>query len=208
MFWFVRISSDRTSKEQLVELLKIEKYILSKEYSKKSRLHYHIIAEFPTESPEELRATIYTQIADVAHHTSRGGKSIKGTQTLDIKPIGNTDEDFFKAACYTVKDKDYIFSGFSKEQIEEYVANSFQKEETPTQQIKNIIEAEKERSMLPHQSFDSHNVYTKILLVKSKFGLEVHKNKISALVLSAYIDRYPEYAKVIAKEEIKKLKLP
>lgn len=207
MYWFIRFSSDKTEKSQIVELLELKKYIVSKEYSKRSKLHYHILCDLEFNIKQEVQDFIYDRLGHLAHHKNKGG-GIKGTQTLDVKPMGNTDEDLRQTGMYTVKDQDFIFDGFSKEYIEYVTTHSFQKEESPTVQIAEAINFHTEQSLLPHSHFDAKQLYIDICLIYAKFNKEIFPHRITAKVLSAYIARFPEYAEELAEKEIEKLSLP
>lgn len=166
-WYFIRLTTDLITKEALAYWLG-EPYLISKEYSRRMKLHYHILWRSNFDK-NQIKDMFYTKFPDEP----------RGVRTLKVDLVANTDEDLDQAATYTVKDDDYIYSDFFDDRIDQYVQNAFTKE-TPTQKIHRIIEEE-----LENDRPNFVQLSKQIIQIKADAGLEIYSSKIEALVLSA-----------------------
>lgn len=184
--YFIRWSSDYTSKEEIAALLPSDSYIISKEYSRRMRLHYHILTQFPF-GKDLVQQWFY----DNLRHDR------KGIPTLKVDVVGPTQEDFDKSAIYTVKDGDFVFSPNYRDSIDRYVAESYQKSEAVGLQIGRLI-----RELDEVDRPDYKQLFVDIVLIKANAGLEIYPNKISALVLGTMISKDNNVAYELAEKDI------
>lgn len=172
MWYFIRFTSDSSSKEELAALLG-PPYIISKEYSRRMKLHYHIIHESSL-TKEELKNLIYNEYPDEP----------KGVCTLKVDVIGPTEKDLQTSSSYTVKDGDYIYSSFFTSTIEEIVANSYKKPQPYPTALKELIEKTTDTD---YDKVDWRKLKVDIAILRSEYRLEIWKSRIEALVLSIQI---------------------
>ncbi len=172
MWFFIRWTSDYTTKEELAR--KFKRYVVSKEYSKRSKLHYHLVVDIDLESKTDVQNFMY----DNFKHDRRG------ICTLKVDVVGPHDHDLSQCSTYTVKDGDYIFSEFFADKIEKYVANSHAKPTTVVARVQEAIDFE-----LENDTPNYRNMWMDIARIKSEAGLEVYPNKISARVLGVMISQ-------------------
>lgn len=173
MWFFIRYSTDNSSKEQLADLVGTP-YLISKEYSKRMKLHYHILCNLDL-NVKQVKELFY------GHDTSLG----KGMKTLKVDEVGPTQEDFDKAATYTVKDGDFIYSGIDDSHIERYTAESYSKLLPYTTALKELIQ--RHTSDTEYEKICFYQLAVDIAILRSQYGLEVYKSKIDALILSIKI---------------------
>lgn len=175
MWYFIRWTSDDTNKQQIADLF--ENYIVSREYSRRQKLHYHIVANSSLDK-EQLKEYMYSNLT---HKT-------RGVCTLKIDIVGPTEEDLDKCSTYSVKDDDYIYSSFFEDRIENYVANSYSKDLTPTVRIQEAIRYQLEEKDTPNYT----QLWREIAFIKADAGHEIYPNKISALILSVQLRANPD----------------
>lgn len=173
MWYFIRITSDNTDKQRLSQLFQ-EPFLIGKEYSRRMKLHYHIVHQSPL-SKDEIKDKVYNHLPDTAP---------RGIHTLKVDIIGDTQADLDTACTYTVKDGDYIYSAFFQDKIEEYVAQSFKKQEPYPKALKKLIDEETDHE---YSKIDWNKLKVNIAILRSNYGLEIYKSRIEALVLSIQI---------------------
>lgn len=173
-WYFIRITSDFTSKKLLSQLF-TEPYLISKEYSKRMKLHYHIVHQ-TTMSKDQLKTLIYDHLPSEAK---------KGIHTLKIDLVGDTQTDLETACTYTVKDGDFIYSEFFTELIDKFVENSYEKTIPYPRALKSLISEYTED--IEYNRIDWHKLRVKIAILRAKYGLNIFKANIYALVLSVQI---------------------
>lgn len=171
-WYFTRITSDLTSKQKLSELLN-EPYLISKEYSKRMKLHYHCVHQSKL-TLENLKDQIYQHLPNAP----------KGIHTLKIDPIGPLPSDLDTACTYTVKDSDYIYSSYFEPKIQQYLDNSYSKPKPYPTALKTLIEEHTDKD---YQLINFTNLKIQIAILRSQYHLEIYKSKIEALVLSIQI---------------------
>lgn len=172
-WYFIRITSDSTSKHSLSQLFP-EPWLISKEYSKRMKLHYHILTQSPL-SKDDLKNLIYDHLPE---------DTPRGIHTLKVDLVGETVADFETAATYTVKDGDFIYSEYFADKIETYVANSYQKQMPYPKALKKLISETTDNEFF---KIDWRKLKVNIAILRSKYGLEIYKSKIEAQVLSIQI---------------------
>lgn len=186
MWYFVRWTSDYETKESIASKLPSH-YLIAKEYSKREKLHYHIVMDHPD---PHLSSTWFYE---------RFKYEKKGMSTCKIDVVGPTDYDLDRCSTYTVKDNDYIHSSFFEgDRIKLYVANAYEKPSTVTAKIEEAIEDE-----IENDNPNWKNLWKSIARIKSEYGLEVYPNKITARVLGVMIihDRHNDWLDILVNKE-------
>lgn len=172
MWFFIRITTDNTTKEELAELFG-QPYIISKEYSRRMKLHYHILWSTDL-NKTQIQEKVYNAFPDEP----------RGVQTLKVDELQETFSDLQRAGSYTVKDGDFIYSEFFNDKIEEIIVNSFKKTKPYTTALKELIE---QHTSKEYEKINWLRLKIDIAILRSEYHLEVYKSKIEALVLSVQI---------------------
>jgi hypothetical protein len=103
-----------------------EKLILAKEISKKSHQdisgeHFHVLVEWDTARYEAFKKTIIDKHYKLCGKAEKGGHRKYGI----VRQI----RDYHKMLSYTIKGNDFKQQNYTKEEIDEALANSFEKED-------------------------------------------------------------------------------
>lgn len=172
-WYFTRITTDNTSKQQLADLLG-PVYLVSKEYSRRQKLHYHIVHQTSL-TKDEIKELVYSTFPNEP----------KGVSTLKIDTIGPTLEDWEQVSTYTVKNGDFIHSPEFADKINTFVDNSYIKPECYKTQLKSLISNVTEDE---YEKINWHRLKIDLAILRASFHMEVYKSKIEALVLAIQID--------------------
>lgn len=171
-WFFTRLTTDSTNKENISQIVGTP-FLISKEYSKRMRLHYHILHR-SEKTKEQIREMFYDAFPDEP----------KGTQTLMVLEVGPTIQDWEKVGTYTVKDGDYIHTEEFNDYIEKFKENSFQKAKPYNQALKELIESSTDYE---YKDVNWNLLGVKMAILRSEYHLEVYRSKIDALLLSIQI---------------------
>lgn len=179
MWYFIRLTVD-TTLESLSSLFS-PVFLISKEFSKRGREHFHIVHS-SEKTKDEMKELIYNRFSSAP----------KGNRTLRIDLVGDSLNDWEQVSTYTVKDGEFIHSVEFDAYIERFVANSFQKK-TYTEELKEMKDSLFDKQYLP-AGLNWVEVKRDIARLKARYGHEVYPYKIEALVLSWQIDLNPAKA--------------
>lgn len=183
------MTTPKRTKQEIADFVG-EPYLISKEYSKRRKLHFHIVCRLDY-TPELVKIAFRERFPEIWEC-----KKLRGT-TLKVDEVGPTDADLDQCSTYTVKDKDFIFSEFFNTRIESYVLNSYTKE-TPSSHIQRLLD---EESVLEQPNW--RGVFERIVQYKAFVDHPIYPQKIEAQVLGAMIKRNPDIAgSIVAKSKI------
>lgn len=172
-WYFIRITTDNSSKKHLSTIFP-PPYLISKEYSKRMKLHYHIVHQTDLVK-DDIKTLVYTTFPDAP----------KGIHTLKIDVIGSTPEDLDTSCTYTVKDKDFIYSPYFEPKIQEYIDNSYSKPTNYTAQVKLLIA---QHTDCEYHRINWRTLKAEIMILQSSFPLmPVYESKIDAIILGIKI---------------------
>lgn len=185
MWYFIRLTYPDTTKQDVSKILG-PPYLVSQEYSKRNKLHYHILTKTDLEK-DDLKKVFYNKFPDAPH----------GVSTLKVDIVGDTIEDWEKVGTYTVKDGDYIHTPEFDEYIKKFVENSFTKQ-TPTQHINKIINEE-----VAKLNPDWKALAQSVIHLRAFYELPINLKQINDAILSAMVRRDPDLAwKIVERLEI------
>lgn len=173
MWYFIRWTSDIETLDSIKTKFLGQEYLISKEYSRRNKLHFHIVLESNLETKPEINDWMY---ANFAHEK-------KGVSTLFTKVVGPSIADLDTVTTYSVKDNDFIHSTFFDSRIQKYIDNSYQKPTTIKQAYKDLIS-----ECLDDERPNFKQLWVDLVLARSSRHMEVYPTKITALVLGVMIN--------------------
>lgn len=122
--YIIRLTIPKNSLDQLKIFIKTisKKFVISHEYSQRHKSHFHLVID--TEVKKSQINKDLTSILKVP--IGNAGRSITEARDTDL------------AVSYAVKDGEYIYEGYTDEYINERKEQSFQKELTMRDKIKQL----------------------------------------------------------------------
>lgn len=168
--------------KETMKLLCPNAYVIAEELSKRQKKHFHIVMDSPL-SKSELKDFFYTKLQP--EH--------KGPRSLQIDIITH---DIDKTITYTIKDGDYIYSkNYSDAHMQTLYDDSYQK---------TLTYADSRRELVSYYLEDDRpkykNLYVELLILRSKFSLEIYPHKLDAYILSLQISTDHNVANQIANK--------
>lgn len=154
------------------------------------KLHYHIVTQSSL-SIDEMRKMIYDFLPDDAP---------RGIHTLKVDKIGDTEADFDTACTYTVKDGDYIHSQYFAHKIEDYAANSYQKQIPYPAALTKLID---EHTDDEYEKIDWRDLVVKIVILRSRYPrMGANTFQVIELVKSIRVSLNNNYAEELVPQDL------
>lgn len=170
----IRITCDTITKAELAELIDplCDRYIISEETA--ANRHFHIYLRYLYED-----APRYSKLRYI--FTKAG---YKGNEKISI-----TKQKTENLQSYVVKDGDYIYKGYTEDEIEEIRNKSYKKPKGYKQEKADIANA------FVNGEINTEEMYEQLILLACKWNIEFYEHKTIAFMRTQIFKRDPNSIK-------------
>lgn len=168
----IRITCDKATKDSLASLITemCDRYIICEEHAE--HRHFHIYMRYLYQDAPRWDKLRYA--------LKKEGYFGKGKLSISQRRTSNLES-------YVVKEGDYIYKGFTPEEITEFAENAYEKPKSYKVQKTEIADAFQKGEITKEQ------FVTSLIMLMCEFNVEYYRHKLVAYVKTQQMKKHPRY---------------